>query len=660
MGFRVIPVSDEKRPAIYGGGGWKQYQESQTVQDVERLFAQDCYGIAILTGVSGLEVIDIDTKYDITGSLAVDYMKEVDDFKTGVNFHNCTVVQTQSGGYHVFYRCSEIEGNKKLASRPATPEELEKFNSEIRLHNDQLAIDQAAGARLNEKSRNEMTDPKRLPSVLIETRGVGGYVVAYPTPGYRIDIGKMAEVPTITREQRNVFINVAKSFNEIVEESRVDRQKRKVESVPGTQTTPWDAYDEKADVVQLLETYGWKNCYARGDKTYLRRPGKSDGGPSGNYSDKHKRFYCFSTSTEFEAEKAYSPTAVLAILKYGGDMSKAASELYREGYGDRYSGKPTQVNINQQQPQQDVPEQQKPKFNALDFLIQRQIKIHEKPGFNCDDLSVMVDGEQYPIAGLGMFGLVSGREKSRKTTLLTALVAAGVGSKNVLGFDLNLHGKKSCWIDTEQPEFFAWLTHKRLLNLAGYTAEKNTHRTFGLRDATPAQRVACIDALIESEKNLGLVIIDGALDLVFNMNDIEETQRVAQKFMEWTKKSGALIMTVIHENRGEHSNTIGHLGSFLSRKCDFNIQTVSQTGEEFTTVRAKAGRTKPFKNFDFTQDSEGFAILDFNHPADLPEGVSGGRHTPAFDPNEPPKEMSPNLTANYGSKNGVDDGDIPF
>ena len=63
------------------------------------------------------------------------------------------VVQTKSGGYHVYYRCEQIEGNMKLANRPATPEEIK-------------------------------ATPHLKEVVLIETRGEGGYVIAPPTDGY--------------------------------------------------------------------------------------------------------------------------------------------------------------------------------------------------------------------------------------------------------------------------------------------------------------------------------------------------------------------------------------------------------------------------------------------------------------------------------------------
>jgi hypothetical protein len=76
-GLRCIPVMADKRPAL---SGWKKYQEEQTEADIRDIFARDCHGIAILTGVNGLEVIDIDCKYDRTGRLAARFLLTAESF----------------------------------------------------------------------------------------------------------------------------------------------------------------------------------------------------------------------------------------------------------------------------------------------------------------------------------------------------------------------------------------------------------------------------------------------------------------------------------------------------------------------------------------------------------------------------------------------------
>lgn len=48
-----------------------------------------------------------------------------------------------------------------------------------------------------------------------------------------------------------------------------------------------------------------------------------------------KIFKMFTTNAHpFEEEKAYSPFAVYTLLEHNGDYAAAASELYKQGYGD--------------------------------------------------------------------------------------------------------------------------------------------------------------------------------------------------------------------------------------------------------------------------------------------------------------------------------------
>lgn len=66
-GLSVIPTTEDKRPTI----SWKPYQtEKLEPQEADKVF-NGAKGIAIITGKvsGGLEVVDVDTKHDNTGTL---------------------------------------------------------------------------------------------------------------------------------------------------------------------------------------------------------------------------------------------------------------------------------------------------------------------------------------------------------------------------------------------------------------------------------------------------------------------------------------------------------------------------------------------------------------------------------------------------------------
>lgn len=556
-GFRIIPVNEDKRPVV----AWKQFQASQTEEDIRAIFTNDCYGIAVLTGVNGLECIDIDCKYSLTPGMEVDYMKLLDDTKT-ISFLDLTVIRTKSGGFHALYRAQNIGGNTKLARRHSSPDELKN-------------------------------DPNDKIKVLFETRGVGGYIVAHPTPGYELQVGNMFSIPTITNTQRNTLITVAKTFNEVFDASEKDAPPPPPQNFNGL--TSWDAYNQSADILSLLERHGWKIIRTIGDRVYLRRPGKDSGCWSGDWNTKLRLFKAFTTSTQFDSEKAYTPYGVFKVLECGGDSSLAAKQLYQMGYGDRI----TQNEVVLTQEQQD---------DLWEKIKSTKFGFGNKPEDIDFVLKVRIDGEEYNIGGFGMLGLVTGLEKSRKTTFLKAMVASGLSKERKINFSLDLKEKAMVYIDTEQPEHFFYSTQSQAHEMAGFHTDADGYHAFRLRGFSVEERVAAIDLIISKIPNIGVLIIDGALDLVKNFNNEEQCQALGQKFLEWTDKSKALILTVIHTSKSTGFTT-GHLGAILNKKCDFCFEMINDEEARKTTVKNKFGRTKPFPGFDFTQDDRGWPVL---------------------------------------------------
>jgi hypothetical protein len=99
--------------------------------------------------------------------------------------------------------------------------------------------------------------------------------------------------------------------------------------------SPFDDYNERGDVVALLESHGWRTVKQKGPKIMLLRPGQTTSQTSGNYDQDKNWFSVFTTSTEFEPEKAYLPYAVFAVLECGKNFSDAAKKLLDLGYGVR-------------------------------------------------------------------------------------------------------------------------------------------------------------------------------------------------------------------------------------------------------------------------------------------------------------------------------------
>ena len=315
-GLQFIPVNAMKQPIV------KDWQNSTQKYDLS-----NCIAVGLVCGKpsGNIEVIDIDQKYSLDGSLFNNYKRLIHEIDNEL-LNKIVVQKTKNGGYHFIYRCSTIGGNTKLANRSTTDEEKEDtykkcYEAELlRGKDDAEAKKIAQKSKLNDKVR-----------VLIETRGLGGQIVCAPSVGYEFIFGDFYSISEITPEERDVLIGIARQFNEATEEYVPNfKPAKKIKGL-----SPFEDYNNRGDVVSLLQSNGWKIVKRHGNKTVFLRPGQVSSQSSGNYDESKKWFSVFTTSSEFEPEKAYLPYAVFAVLECNKDFTEASRKLYEMGYGDR-------------------------------------------------------------------------------------------------------------------------------------------------------------------------------------------------------------------------------------------------------------------------------------------------------------------------------------
>ena len=133
--------------------------------------------------------------------------------------------------------------------------------------------------------------------------------------------------------------------------------------------------------------------------------------------------------------------------------------------------------------------------------------------------------------------------------------------------------------------------------------------TYGLRTLGFRTRIEFIEYIIRKIKRTGLIIIDGIADLVGDVNNLEESSACIQKLMEWSAKYDCHIICVIHSNFGSDKPT-GHLGSFLEKKCETQIQLEANTvNKDWVTVKCKRSRGYAFETFSFEINDLGLPTI---------------------------------------------------
>lgn len=205
------------------------------------------------------------------------------------------------------------------------------------------------------------------------------------------------------------------------------------------------------------------------------------------------------------------------------------------------------------------------------------------------------------LATLGNISAVVGAAKSKKTFLCTALVGGLLSENGDFGIVPRL--AKVLWVDTEQSQLHTRKVVERIHRLAGWDIERNNGllHTLALREIEPKSRAELLYMAIELYKP-HLVVIDGISDLMYNTNDIEESDRVLGKLMSLSTEYNCHILCVLHTNPNS-DKARGHIGSALQRKAE-TVIFVHKVGE-CSVVEPQFCRNEEFEPFAFIIDEEG-------------------------------------------------------
>lgn len=290
-----------KRP----DGPWKKYQTTPASRvTVERWYENGATGVGLFTGYGNLELLEFDDRqtYERFKEAAVAF--GLGDLVAQIEAGYLET--TPGGGIHWLYRCDVVEGNTKLAERPKAT-----------------------------------CDDPRGREPLIETRGVGGWVVIAPSNGkvhptggrYQLVSGDLSLIITISPEERAALFALARTFDEIpVRPKDPPRPKGRPARGRRDGVTPLDDFNARAEADHraILEGFGWTLVLKIGQVEYWRRPGKEEGW-SATWGHT-KGFRNFSSSTALAAE-SHTLANVYCVLKHRGDWTACVKDLVQQGYG---------------------------------------------------------------------------------------------------------------------------------------------------------------------------------------------------------------------------------------------------------------------------------------------------------------------------------------
>lgn len=562
-GYSPIPlVSGQKRPLLKD---WTKHKDSP-IEDLS-LFNTDSLGL--VCGYNGLEVLDIDAKH-FTGNEFKEYIELLEANGPGI-LQKLVIQETPSGGFHFLYRCEIIEGNQKLA-------------------------------------KNEAKE------VTFETRGVGGQVAAWPTPGYKLET-KASAIQWITPEERDILLSCARELDKTPKvEVTYKAPKQFIED--SEELTPWNDYKQKVDCLTILQSHGWTIVREDSKYIYVKRPGSTEARDSGKVFKDSGLLWVWTTSTALEAEVLYNSYSLLTVLEYNNDYTASAKALRAEGYGHQQPKKLNEVEKYEEalsEPQ----ESEEPTEDLLSkYLLDPTEEIKNPPSV----LELRLGLDTYTLGTAGNISLVQGKAKSRKSYFVSSLAAAAIRQ----GYNESL--LKSgivkgtvLYFDTEQGDYHAQKVNQRVLHLAGIPVEQGQEflKFFALRRAdTNADRLAIIEYVLKKVEGVSLCIIDGIVDIASGVNEEPEAIALVSRLMKISAEKNLHLITVLHENKNDRGAK-GHLGSYLVQKSE-TVYGVSKSEDGFTTyIEGLYTRNSNFPDLELSIDGRevNIAVKEMDGPA---------------------------------------------
>lgn len=247
--------------------------------------------------------------------------------------------------------------------------------------------------------------------------------------------------------------------------------------------------------------------------------------------------------------------------------------------------------------------------NELQLLVNKcLINWHEKLEPDQVAMQILSDGKPITLFTKGNFSIITGAAKSRKSFLISLLIAAALKG-NVQDLFLCDGTGITIIFDTEQARYKVQQIALRICSLSENINPSNL-RVYSLRTLEPAQRLEFINYVLSTTPNINFVAIDGIIDLETDpILQADQAQRIIMNLMQWTENYNIHITCVLHYNKTV-STLLGHLGSFSHRKADAVIEvSKSKEDESISIVKPVDCREIEFSPFAFAIDPYGMPYI---------------------------------------------------
>jgi len=247
---------------------------------------------------------------------------------------------------------------------------------------------------------------------------------------------------------------------------------------------------------------------------------------------------------------------------------------------------PTQINIDQ-------------------YLIDIDKPVTQEVIFKIEDKIILT---------YGSLMILTGKPKARKTTFLHAFIGAAISLNNIWSITASLKPNKNLVVllDTEQSIYDLHQSLNRLQNTIGNKLSTITNfKAYSARSLNVDDIIQLITTICETNTNIGLICIDGLLDLVYDINDVREAKAAIHFLKNLSDTYNIGIIGILHQNKGTNFS-LGHLGSFASRHAQSELsieKNENGTSTLNSTFLRSADDIKPIE-IGYDQINEKYELIN--------------------------------------------------
>jgi RecA-family ATPase len=197
------------------------------------------------------------------------------------------------------------------------------------------------------------------------------------------------------------------------------------------------------------------------------------------------------------------------------------------------------------------------------------------------------------IGSMGNFCVIQGKPKARKSAFVQTILSAAITGSEIMNIGVRMPTNNHIvLIDTEQDTNDIAANLYRLKKQIGIKTFKpvDNFSVYSVSDLGPGKIISFINNLFIQNKNIGLMAIDGVLDMIEDMNNITESRELLQQIKLWAKVNNCLILLVLHQSKSSNYS-IGHLGSFADRKAQAVLSVEKEKDDNISTLSAQYMRS---------------------------------------------------------------------